>query len=84
MAMQIDYFVKGPQGRADFYRDFYYPFVKRWDAEIARWEAEKGKKLKRMIEAVPNEFCPEWPEELRPTSMVYAPHWCDPPDVDGC
>lgn len=76
VALQEDYFKKG--GMKGFYEDHYWPFVKRWEAVVA--SASKGKAagtkaLMRMVEAVPNEFCPLWPENARPSNFVYAPHW---------
>ena len=72
MAMQEDYFAKDRSGRkVEFYSDFYFPFVRRWDEVIGR----KAKGKARMISAVPNEFCPDWPEASRPKNFVYAPHW---------
>jgi hypothetical protein len=29
----------------------------------------------RLVEAVPNEYCPEWPVEHRPSNFVFTPHW---------
>lgn len=72
MAMQEDYFAKDRKGRKiEFYKDFYFPFVERWEEVISR--RAKGKA--RMAEAIPNEFCPDWPEVNRPDKFVYAPHW---------
>ena len=73
--LQENYFVKGPKGRpVDFYQDHYWPFVRRWQAMVDR-KLEKGKGKMRMLEAIPNQFCPEWPEDARPDNFVYAPHW---------
>ena len=70
--LQSDYFVKARDGgKVDFYKDFYYPFVKRWD-EVVR---QRQPRSARFVEPVPNEFCPEWKEEDRPGQMVFAPHW---------
>ncbi|WVQ85927.1 hypothetical protein IAT38_008095 [Cryptococcus sp. DSM 104549] len=86
VALQEDYFTKNKKGEpVDFYRDFYFPFVRKWEKTIdramqAKRDAGKvGKEsLKaRMVEAVPNEYCPEWEEASRPRDMVYAPHWYD-------
>ena len=73
VALRDDYFRKDASGReVNFYSDFYWPFVRRWDALVA----SKAPKKARMVEAVPNEFCPEWPLASRPKNFVYAPHWC--------
>ena len=72
MAMQEDYFVKDRKNRkVDFHKDFYFPFVRRWETVVRKGAGSKA----RMVEAVPNEFCPEWPESDRPESFVFAPHW---------
>ena len=64
--------MKDRKGRkVDFYRDFYFPFVKRWEEVVRR----KAKGKAKMVEAIPNEFCPAWQEEDRPSHLVYAPHW---------
>ena len=81
IVLQEDYFVKGVQGRkVDFYLDCYWPFVRKWEAMVAR-RTDKGKGKMRMVEAIPNEFCPDWPEDARPKNMVYAPHWWGPSKV---
>ncbi|WVR08558.1 hypothetical protein IAU60_005613 [Kwoniella sp. DSM 27419] len=78
VALQEDYFTKNRRGeKVDFYQDFYYPFVKKWEQVIATRSKGKEAKMMRMVEAIPNEFCPEWDEEDRPNNMVYAPHWYD-------
>lgn len=70
--LQSDYFAKDRDGnKVDFYRDHFYPFVKRWNEVVGKRQPGKG----RWVEAVPNEYCPVWPEESRPGKMVYAPHW---------
>lgn len=72
VVLQEDYFAKDRVGRkVDFYSDFYYPFVQRWEAVVKARQPAKC----RMVEAVPNEFCPEWPESARPGNFVYTPHW---------
>ena len=72
IALQEDYFTKDRQGKKiEFYRDFYFPFVRKWEEVIAKRQPGKF----RMVEAVPNEFCPDWEEESRPANFVYAPHW---------
>ena len=74
VALQEDYFAKDRKGKkVDFYKDFYFPFVRRWDEVVGR----KGKGKARMVEATPNQFCPNWPEDDRPRNFVYAPHWSD-------
>ncbi|OCF33707.1 cytoplasmic protein [Kwoniella heveanensis BCC8398] len=76
VALQEDYFAKDRKGKkVDFYEDFYYPFVRKWEDVVE--SRAKGKALMRMVEAIPNEYCPEWDEEDRPKNMVYAPHWYD-------
>nr|XP_019051096.1 cytoplasmic protein [Kwoniella bestiolae CBS 10118]OCF30026.1 cytoplasmic protein [Kwoniella bestiolae CBS 10118] len=82
VALQEDYFTKDRSGRkVDFYEDFYFPFVQKWNAVLARTQKLKqkgdGDGLMRMVEMIPNEFCPEYDEAKRPDNMVYAPHWYD-------
>lgn len=75
VALQEDYFSKGGKS---FYEDFYWPFVQKWEAVVGRvgkGRSEGGNQLMRMVEAIPNEFCPVWPEDARPSNFVYAPHW---------
>ncbi|KAJ9098743.1 hypothetical protein QFC21_004391 [Naganishia friedmannii] len=60
--------------QVDFYKDFYWPFVRRWE-DLVRREAGEGKMLH--VEAVPNQFCPEWLDEVRPRNLVFSPHWYD-------
>ncbi|WWD20684.1 hypothetical protein CI109_105160 [Kwoniella shandongensis] len=83
VALQEDYFTKSKRKgeKVDFYKDHYFPFVKKWE-EVVQRASSKGKALAgglkaRMVEAVPNEYCPEWEESSRPINMVYAPHWYD-------
>ncbi|WWC65076.1 uncharacterized protein I303_107690 [Kwoniella dejecticola CBS 10117] len=72
VALQEDYFTKDRKGKkVDFYQDFYFPFVQKWNKVIS------DKKSMRMVETIPNEYCPEWEEEIRPDNFVYAPHWYD-------
>jgi hypothetical protein len=72
MAMQEDYFAKNRSGKpVDFYRDFYFPFVKKWEEIVDRRAKGKAK----LVEPVPNEYCPEWPQESRPRGFVFSPHW---------
>lgn len=72
IALQEDYFGKDRKGRKiEFYRDFYFPFVKRWEKVIGK--GAKGKA--RMVGVIPNESCPDWPAADRPGNFVYAPHW---------
>lgn len=76
VALQEDYFSKDRSGqKVNFYDDFYLPFVKKWDAAISQWESTRSKGLMRMVEGVPNEYCPIWPVPARPKNMVYVPHW---------
>lgn len=75
VALQEDYFTKNRQGQAvDFYRDCYFPFIKRWEAMVRKRCPSKA----RMLEPLPNEYCPVWPTESRPKNMVFAPHWYVP------
>nr|XP_019008152.1 cytoplasmic protein [Kwoniella pini CBS 10737]OCF46933.1 cytoplasmic protein [Kwoniella pini CBS 10737] len=77
IALQEDYFTKDRKGRKiDFYQDFYFPFVQKWNKIVSTKGNENGR-LMRMVETIPNEYCPEWDEEIRPNNMVYAPHWYD-------
>lgn len=73
IALQEDYFSKDRRGRkVDFYQDFYFPFIRKWEAVISKRQPGKC----RMIAAIPNEFAPTWPESARPSqNFVYAPHW---------
>lgn len=72
MAMQEDYFSKDRKGnKVVFYTDCYFPFVKRWEGVVQK--RANGKV--RLVEAVPNEYCPEWPVEHRPNNFVFTPHW---------
>ncbi|WWC98544.1 hypothetical protein V866_005436 [Kwoniella sp. B9012] len=80
IALQEDYFTKDRKGdKVDFYQDFYFPFVKKWNEIVASKQKtrEDGDQLMRMVEMIPNEFCPEYEEGKRPDNMVYAPHWYD-------
>ncbi|KAJ9121910.1 hypothetical protein QFC24_004492 [Naganishia onofrii] len=61
-------------GKAEFYRDFYWPFVARWQ-ELIRSKSEEGKMVH--VETVPNQFCPDWPDNIRPKNLVFSPHWYD-------
>lgn len=76
--LQQDYFTKNRDGgNVNFYEDLYFPFVRKWEQVIEENTiSTKGLKA-RMVEAIPNELCPEWKEESRPKNMVYAPHWYD-------
>ncbi|ODO10633.1 hypothetical protein I350_01230 [Cryptococcus amylolentus CBS 6273] len=76
--LQEDYFSKDRAGKKiDFYQDFYFPFINRWEAVVSK-NTQRTRGLKaRMVEPLPNEFCPEWAEESRPQNMVYVPHWYD-------
>jgi hypothetical protein len=73
IALQEDFFTKDSTGRKiDFYKDFFWPFVRRWEQTVAN---AGGQSKLRMVEVIPNEFCPEWPEDARSEHLVYAPHW---------
>nr|ODN96011.1 cytoplasmic protein [Cryptococcus depauperatus CBS 7855] len=77
-ALQEDYFSKDRNGeKIDFYTDFYFPFVKKWEKVVGnaskRYEGLKA----RMVEPIPNEYCPAWEESFRPQKMIYVPHWYD-------
>ena len=72
VGLQGDYFCKDRKGkRVDFYEDFYFPFVRRWEEVVAKWMGGKA----RMVEGLPNEFCPTWLEADRPKNLVFSPHW---------
>ena len=72
--MQEDYFTKDQKGRKiDFYQDFYFPFVNRWEKVLQESQRAKGKA--KMVGPLPNELCPDWPESSRPDEFVFAPHW---------
>lgn len=77
VALQEQYFLKDRKGKeVDFYPDFYFPFVEKWESMMRRklTELRQARKF-RMIGSVPNEDCPEWTERSRPDRLVYAPHW---------
>lgn len=72
IALREDYFTKNAKGEpVSFYNDFYYPFIRRWEKLVAT----KAPRKARLLEPVPNEYAPVWPEESRPKNFVYAPHW---------
>ncbi|GMK54726.1 hypothetical protein CspeluHIS016_0113120 [Cutaneotrichosporon spelunceum] len=74
VALQQDYFTKNAKGEpVSFYKDCYYPFVRRWDKLVN----SKAPKKARLLEPIPNEYAPVWPEDARPRNFVYAPHWYD-------
>lgn len=74
IALREDYFTKDAKGRVvDFYTDFYYPFLRRWDKLVN----QKAPRKARFVEPIPNEFCPDWEESDRPKNFVFAPHWYD-------
>ena len=78
IALQEDFFTKDQMGKkVEFYDTFYWPFVKKWEKVVARSKigTAKGRGKMRMVEVVPNEFCPQWPSDARPKNLVYAPHW---------
>ncbi|TNY21435.1 cytoplasmic protein [Rhodotorula diobovata] len=58
-----------------WYRDFYFPFVRKFSARIRR--APNPSSWLTFVEPMPNEFCPSYPTTSRPSNMVYAPHWYD-------
>ena len=75
VVLQENYFVKGAKGRdVDFYQDCYWPFLRKWEAMVERKTRDKKGKM-RMVEVIPNEFCPDWPQGLIPNNFVFAPHW---------
>lgn len=49
------------------------------DVQVKRWgdavQSSIGTSKFLLVEAVPNEWAPTWPEEDRPVNMIYAPHW---------
>lgn len=74
IALQQDYFTRDRKGnKVEFYRDFYFPFIRRWEAVVAR----RAPKKSVMLEPLPNEYAPVWPADVRPKNFVYAPHWYD-------
>ncbi|KIJ34283.1 glycoside hydrolase family 5 protein [Sphaerobolus stellatus SS14] len=78
IALKENYFKKHPEtgNKVDWYTDFYFPFLKRWEERIRAVSGVKDKIL--FVEAIPNEFCPRsWTEEHQLKNMVYAPHWYD-------
>lgn len=85
VVLKDGYFSKHPEGRkVDFYQDFYWPFVKRWEEDMLIWTPKKAiagpsEARRKMIhvEGLPNEFCPKWPEDVRPDNLVFSPHWYD-------
>ncbi|WRT70672.1 uncharacterized protein IL334_007670 [Kwoniella shivajii] len=84
IALQEDYFTKNRKGeKIDFYNDFYFPFVQKWEQVLNQHQSSKAtsngkqKEVMRMVETIPNEYCPTWDEDKRPSNMVYTPHWYD-------
>lgn len=74
IALQEDYFAKDRSGRTiNWYSDYYFPLVKQWEDVINGLAPGKA----RMVEPLPNEFCPVWPEADRPRHFVFTPHWYD-------
>jgi hypothetical protein len=80
VALCQDYFTKDRNGKpVEFYKDYYFPFIKKWEAVVQKRQPTKA----RMLEPVPNEYCPVWPTASRPKNFVFAPHWyvcCGPHD----
>ncbi|GAA5872896.1 hypothetical protein JCM1840_005882 [Sporobolomyces johnsonii] len=75
---------KGEEGRrgkrkkgeaVEWYRDFYYPFIRKFSARIRR--TPNPDHWLTLVEPIPNEFAPSYPPALRPPNMVFAPHWYD-------
>lgn len=72
IALQEDYFSKDRSGKPiEFYQDFYFPFIRKWESVVAKREPTKA----FMLEPLPNEYAPHWPEDVRPKNFVFAPHW---------
>ncbi|KIL62019.1 glycoside hydrolase family 5 protein [Amanita muscaria Koide BX008] len=77
IVLRENYFTRHPETgeQIDWYTDFYYPFLKRWESRVRRI-AGPAKLL--FVEPIPNELCPSsWTAEHRLDNMVYAPHWYD-------
>ncbi|KAI0260076.1 cytoplasmic protein [Gloeopeniophorella convolvens] len=81
VVLRESYFVKDPStGRKlDWYTDFYYPFLKRWEERV-RGAVPHGLGHKKLVfvEPIPNEFCPpSWTPQHQLPNMIFAPHWYD-------
>ncbi|KAL7409574.1 glycoside hydrolase family 5 protein [Mrakia frigida] len=75
VALRETYFTKGTDGREiNFYEDAYFPFIQKWSTMV---NSKLGKDKFLFVEAIPNEWCPDWPENARPENMILAPHWYD-------
>ncbi|GAA6037743.1 hypothetical protein JCM8097_002319 [Rhodosporidiobolus ruineniae] len=68
----------------DWYRDFYFPFCRLFARRIQRWGRADDlsapahmQKWWNLVEPIPNEFAPPFPEPERPKNLVYAPHFYD-------
>ncbi len=59
VVLKEGYFGKHPQGgKVDFYQDFYWPFVKRWEEmadDLTGKLSRDGRPKMAMVEGVPNE-----------------------------
>jgi len=76
VVLRENYFVKHPMTgeKVDWYTDFYFPFIKKWEERVQRVSYDKM----LFLEPIPNELCPaSWTAEHRPKNMIYAPHWYD-------
>ena len=92
IVLQADYFHVDPrpgqQRRpVEWYRDFYAPFVQKFDQRVRR----SSPSLFLLVEPIPNEFMPRWGHgkephpcttqtilpQPRPSNFVYAPHFYD-------
>ncbi|BGP11918.1 hypothetical protein JCM10049v2_007838 [Rhodotorula toruloides] len=59
----------------DWYRDFYFPFVRKFSARTRR--PPNPQSWITLAEPIPNEFCPSYPPAYRPPNFVFTPHWYD-------
>jgi hypothetical protein len=67
----------GEGKEVDWYKDYYFPFLKKWVERVRGASGGAGEKRKWVfIEPIPNELCPgTWTEEEKFDDMVFAPHW---------
>ena len=74
--LREDYFKYDPKTnkKINWYYDFYFPFVKRWQKEVTNKFNEKNFTI---VEPIPNEFYPRLSKQNQPKNFVAGPHWYD-------
>ncbi|GAA5899696.1 uncharacterized protein JCM6883_005961 [Sporobolomyces salmoneus] len=83
VALKMEYFRRYPRDLGekrqgdlvDWERDCYFPFVKQFSERLSR--GENPAHWCTFVEPIPNELAPTYPDEVRPTNLVFAPHWYD-------